>query len=121
MISRKRPTSAQQHWHDWLREQGCGICGSPASIHHAVGSTGKHGKVEIGQTFVVPLCYDHHQGAGGIHGDLSAFDLWDVSALGETRKEIEKSLFRMYSDKYMAETGLSIPENVREAIQEYHK
>lgn len=121
MISRKRPTAAQKHWHDWLRKQDCAICGRLCAIHHAVGSTGRHGKLEIGQWWVNNLCYDHHQGTGGIHGDLSAFDLWDVAALGETRKEIEKSIFEMFSAKYERETCREIPAEVKLAIMEYHK
>lgn len=121
MISSHTKTAREKRWWNWLQPQGCAICGKPAEIHHAAGSAATHNKVRIGQSWVIPLCAEHHRGTGGIHGDLSAFDLWDVSALGETRKEIEKSLFRMYSDKYMAETGRTIPENVRKAIHEYHK
>ena len=120
MISRKRPTADQQRWQDWLRSQGCAICGSPASIHHAVGATGKHDKVEIGQWWTLNLCYDHHQSAGGIHGDLSAFDLYDVQRWGETRKEIEKVIFAEYAAKYEQDGGL-IPDDVKAAIGDFHR
>lgn len=117
----KQPTAAEKRYHDWLREKGCAICGRPTAIHHAVGSTGKHNKVHIGQWFVVNFCYDHHQGQGGIHGDLSAFDYYDRFALGKTRKEIEKSLFARFAVIYEQQTGESIPADVREAISDYRR
>ena len=85
--SSKRPTAKQKHWHKWLRNQACCNCGHLASIHHCAGSSAKHNKVHIGQDWVIPLCYDCHQGDDGIHKSLKAFDT------DESRKEIEKQLF----------------------------
>lgn len=113
--------AAERRFHDWLRNTGCAICGSPTAIHHAVGSAAKHNKIHIGQWWVVPLCYEHHQGPGGIHGDLSLFDVFDRTALGHTRKEIEKSLFARFAAIYEERTGEQIPKEVKEAIAGYHK
>lgn len=94
----KKPTKAQQAWHDWQREQGCCNCGaSNPAIHHCAGSTAKHNKVHIGQVWVIPLCYDCHHGPGGIHGDLSRFRRdWPTTS----RKEIEKGLFLLSVEEY---------------------
>ena len=56
-----------------LAKQGCVVCRlfhgvvTPACIHHLTGiqyrSTGKKAKDE----HTIPLCYNHHQGAQGIH------------------------------------------------------
>lgn len=121
MIGGKQPNAAERHWHNWLRERGCAICGQPTAIHHAVGSTGRHNKIHIGQWWVVPLCYDHHQGPGGIHGDLSMFDAFDRAALGNTRKEIEKSLFARFAEIYEKRTGELIPEDVKSAVGDYRR
>lgn len=121
MIGGKQPNAAERHWHNWLREQSCAICGQPTAIHHAIGSTGRHNKIHIGQWWVVPLCYDYHQGQGGIHNDLSAFGAHDKLRLGSTRKEIEKSLFSIYASKYEAITGRKIPAKVKEAIRDYRR
>ncbi len=121
MIGGRQPRAAEKRYHAWLRDQGCAICGQPAALHHAIGSTGKHNKVHIGQWWVINLCYDHHQGPGGIHHDLSAFSDHDKKQLGGTRKEIEKSLFAIYSEKYTAETGRDLPKGVAEAISDYRR
>lgn len=117
----RQPTAAERRYHDWLRGMGCAICGSPTAIHHAVGSTGRHNKIHIGQWWVINLCYDHHQGSGGIHGDLSSFDGFDQKILGGTRKEIEKSLFLLFSAKYEEQSREEIPEEVKQAIAGYHR
>lgn len=122
MISKNNaPNAAQKRWQDWLRGQGCAICGSPCAIHHAVGAAGKHNKIHIGQWWVNNLCHEHHQSNGGIHGDLSSFDDFDKLQLGTSRKLIEKSLFLMYANKYERQTGEQIPTEVKSAIMGYHK
>lgn len=115
----KAPTAEQKRWHQWLAETGCYIGLGPACIHHCVGSTGRHNKVHIGQWFVIPLSYEAHQGAGGIHGDLSAFD---GHGLGETRKEIEKAIFaRLVAHYHRMKGELPCPPDVLAAIEEYRR
>lgn len=70
------------------------MCGMPANLHHCVGSSAKHRKTWIGQDFVIPLCYEHHQGKGGIHGDLSSITGFNSLFSHMTRKQIEKTLFK---------------------------
>lgn len=117
----KAPTAQEKRWHDWLRDKGCAACGAPTAIHHAIGSTGRHNKIHIGQWWVNNLCYEHHQGQGGIHSDLSAFTDFDKMTLGRTRKDIEKSIFRIFSYQYKKETGEAIPIEVKEAIEGYRR
>ena len=115
----KAPTASQKRWHTWLAEQGCYLQLGPACIHHCVGSTGKHNKVAIGQWFCIPLSYEAHQGAGGIHGDLSAFD---GHKLGERRKEIEKTIFNRLVAVYRRQHGkYPCPPDVLAAIEGYHR
>ena len=104
----KRPNKAQQHWQDWQRDQGCYLCGMSAEIHHCVGSTAKHNKVEIGQWFTNQLCNDHHTGDLGIH------------KLGGWRKLLEKEIFIQMADGYV-EQGFSLPDDAYRAIVGYHR
>lgn len=46
-----------------IRNFGCVVCESPASIHHI--ETGMGGRKNHDR--VIPLCYCHHQGEDGIH------------------------------------------------------
>jgi hypothetical protein len=115
----KAPTASQKRWHTWLAEQGCYLQLGPACIHHCVGSTGRHNKIHIGQWFVIPLSYEAHQGTGGIHGDLSAFDGHN---LGERRKEIEKTIFNRLVAVYRRQHGeYPCPPDVLAAIEGYHR
>jgi len=98
----KAPTAQQKRFHKWLAEQGCYLGLGPASIHHCMGSTAKQNKVWIGQWFAIPLSYEAHQGNGGIHGDLSAFA---GHGLGETRKEIEKTIWFRLVAHYRRQHG----------------
>lgn len=114
MQSRKGLTADQRRWWDWQAERGCYLGLGPPCLHHCVGSTARHRKVDIGQWWVIPLSYDAHQGPQGIHGDLSIF------GTGETRKEIEKRIFADLSGRYLAD-GEHIPAEVIEAIEGYHR
>jgi hypothetical protein len=120
MISKKKPTAAQQKWWDWLIQQGCYLgLGEPA-IHHCVGSTAKHDKIHMGQDFVIPLSYLAHQGPHGIHMDRSLFA---GHGLGESRKEIEKAIFSRLVAHYARQHHgeLPMPADVYAAIMDYHK
>jgi len=84
-------TARQKRWHSWLGQQPCCGCGAKeVALHHCVGSSAKHNKVWIGQDWVIPLCYECHQGKGGVHGDMSNLDVGDM-----TRKEFEKAAFSL--------------------------
>lgn len=60
----KIPTAAQRKMWDKVTGMGCFICGAfEVEIHHAF--TGGGGRKDHDK--VLPLCYDHHRGAHGIH------------------------------------------------------
>lgn len=116
----KPPTAEQKRWHDWLAEQGDYMAlDSVVELHHPVGSTGKHNKVEIGQWWVIPLGYTSHRSPTGLHGDCSVFHGY---RLGETRKEIEKAIFsRLVAHYHHQHKCLPCPADVIKAIQDYHR
>lgn len=121
----KRPTADQKAWHDWVRAQGCYITGQPAELHHCAGSTAKSGKqllgyaVDVGQWFVIPLSHEAHQGPHGIAGDRSMFS---GHGLGETRKEIEITIFMRLVAHFRRQFGyLPCPEDVLRAVEAWHK
>lgn len=112
------PTADQKRWHSWVAAQGCYLGLGNAELHHPVGSCGIHNKVRIGQWWVAPLHAEAHRGRGGIHGDLSLFA---GHGLGETRKEIEKTIFRRLVAHYHARHGeLPMPADVIAAIEDWH-
>ena len=116
----KAPTAEQKRWHDWLARQGCYLGIGQANLHHCVGSTAKHRKIDIGQWWVIPLSWEAHQGPHGIHTDCKIFS---GHGLGETRKEIEKTIFSRlvahYRHQHQGE--LPMPADVYAAIMDYHK
>lgn len=83
--------------------------GDPASIHHCAGSSARHDKIDIGQWWTLPLCWHHHQGPHGIHGDMPAI-------IGEARKHIEKAFF---ADSVQQCPGSPVPAEVLRAIAGY--
>lgn len=118
-MKRKPRSRKEKIWHEWLARHGCAVCGSDCNVHHAVGSHGVHNKVHIGGFFCVPLCPAHHFHPNGIHGDLSAFA---GHGLGETRKEIEKTIFRRLVATYRRQHGeYPVPADVIAAIEGYHR
>ena len=51
----------------------CVICGSrPVEVHHCI--SGRYGSRKVSDFDTIPLCYDHHRGALGIHTDKSAWE-----------------------------------------------
>jgi hypothetical protein len=117
-----RPTADQQRWHDWLRNQGCAICGATPEIHHCVGSAGKHEGVWIGQDFVIPLCNHHHTGLAGIHSNISQCCA-DGGIPAMTRKELEKRLFHEHIAHYKqnGHGGFPVRQEAIVAIARYHR
>lgn len=120
MKSAKNPTAAQKKWWDWLAQQGCYLGLGEPCIHHCVGSTAKHNKIHIGQDFVIPLSWEAHQGPHGIHADCQIFA---GHGLGESRKEIEKTIFSRLVSHYchQHQDTLPMPADVYAAIMDYHK
>jgi hypothetical protein len=112
------PTAAQKRWREAVRELGSVISGDPAVIHHPIGTTGKHNKIDIGHEWIIPLTDEEHK---ALH---RGEDIWSTMALYsqcKTRKEFEKAAFDVIlnaSIMFDCETP-DWPE--RNAIADYHR
>jgi hypothetical protein len=105
------PTTAQKRWREAVRELGSVISGDPAVIHHPVGATGKHNKVDIGHWWVIPLTDEEHK---ALHaGETFSY---------ESRKEFEKQEFYRMSIGLVRGKGVAPPPiGVTQAIMDYHR
>lgn len=57
----KPPRSVIKKWHEIVADFGCVITGArQIQIHHCVGRSFKHGKVQIGEIFILPLWFMLH-------------------------------------------------------------
>lgn len=56
MAKRGNPSKEEQAWMDWIVQQGCSICRSPAEVHHLVS-----GGRRLGHLFTIGLCPVHHR------------------------------------------------------------
>ena len=105
-----RGASAQEKkWHKWMRNQPCFVCDRQlfghGVMHHCMGSTYKHNKVLIGHwfcNFLCTVCDDiitrgSRRQFKNIHGPQSVFTL-------------------KYMQIYEDDTGVFVPEDVKEAI-----
>lgn len=110
------PTAAQKRWREAVRELGSVISGGPAVIHHPIGVTGKHNKIDIGHWWVIPLTDSEHKA------------LHDGETFGYgSRKEFEKDkyddlIWRIAS--VVGELGsldYAPPFDVSLAIMDYHR
>ena len=112
------PNAKQKRWLTSIVRNGCMVCGEPASVHHCVGTKGKHNKIAIGHEWIVPLCYEHHQGPYGIHFDLTKLQSMDGYA-GLSRREIEKKLFANLVE--MEKFNPELPDPlIIDTIMDYH-
>ena len=61
--------TARENHYSKVAQIGCILClhkgieGTPAQVHHIL-----RDGVERNKCPVIPLCYEHHQGATGVHG-----------------------------------------------------
>ena len=53
----------------WLKQRPCCVSGrtDATEVHHMYGSAFRHNKLLIGHLACIPLHYDFHRGANGIH------------------------------------------------------
>lgn len=70
----------------------CSVCGAPgpSNVHHIRAGQGMGQRAD--HFLTIPLCYEHHQGKTGIHGDRSAWRLRKMSeldALADTIRRLE--------------------------------
>lgn len=56
------PNKAEREWREAVRGQGCILdYPGPVEIHHVVGRTAKHNKVDIGHWFILPVSSEAHR------------------------------------------------------------
>lgn len=57
------PSASQKQWREEVRALGCIITGEKDSveIHHVLGTTAKHKKIDIGHWFILPLSEWYHR------------------------------------------------------------
>lgn len=103
----KPRTARQERWWREVAALGCLVCGRPAEVHHAVGETARHNKQDIGHEWLIPFCWDHHQGPGGIHSVPN-------------RKAVEKDAFVLVLQR-TEDSQNRPPKEVIEAIGDYHR
>lgn len=79
-----------------VAELPCCICeafgqlqNGPTYVHHAI--CGRFSNRKTPDMETIPLCYDHHQGARGIHTDKSAW----VQEYGDDRDYIAPTLDKL--------------------------
>lgn len=73
-----------------VRELPCFVCKQPGPsyAHHIRAGIGKGQKAP--DFLTIPLCYEHHQGKTGIHGDRSAWLLRKVDELDGVADTIKR-------------------------------
>lgn len=104
-----QPNKAEERWRESVREQGCVLTGSPdAVIHHCVGRTAIHNKVDIGHWWILPLDPYVHS--------------W-IHEQGRLRKHLEKVLFqKVLTSAHFSSRSNAYPlPEVVEAIFDYHR
>lgn len=112
------PSAKAKRWMVWVGECPCVNCSHwPVHVHHCAGATAKHNKVAIGDWWLLPLCYECHQGRHGVHGDRARF--WRLS---RNRKTVEHHLFIALMSVARGAPGSPVqpPDAVVRAIEEYH-
>jgi hypothetical protein len=99
---RRTPLRAKSHhkpvalerYHEWIaKENGCLVCGGPATVHHVTGYADKPGRFSRDEWLVVPLCPPHHQKVF----DPKASDPISVEGLGH------QGFFERYGIDLLAE------------------
>jgi hypothetical protein len=113
-----QPNAAQKRWREAVRELGSVISRCPAVIHHPVGRTAKHGKVEIGHWWVIPLTDEEHK---ALHNGQLDYYLCETHWEGCGRKDFEKSAFGSVVGMLGGLGQTQVPEQVFNAILDYHK
>ena len=56
-----------------VKQLPCVCCGAtPTSAHHCI--SGRYSQAKASDFDTIPLCYEHHQGATGIHENKAAWE-----------------------------------------------
>lgn len=87
----RNKTPAERRHHARLAEMACAVCRrpGPSCVHHI--REGQGMAQRAGHYLAVPLCYDCHQGPGGIHGDRSRWAVYrtdELQALDDTIRQV---------------------------------
>lgn len=106
------PNNAEKKFMAWCKQRPCIISGAwGVVVHHCEGATFKHNKVLIGHWFVIPLCLE-----------------WDDVVTHGSRKRLrelsghpQSYYWKLAHDDYMRETGLSAPQEVIDAIEDWDR
>lgn len=108
------PTKAQKDWREEVRALGCIVSmekGPHIQIHHVLGATAKHNKVEIGHWFILPL-------TGWYHLEAPVINATNHKKMFEAQFGSQASLFnqllRNYEFHY--EKPVPVPQEVLAAI-----
>lgn len=104
----KPPNAVEKKWLELVAGTHPG-----SVVHHPVGSTAKHNKIEIGNWWIIPMRdWDHR----ALHNQAATFGY-------ESRKAFEKARFSDLFDHpaIQAREDLWPPEEAIKAIREYHK
>ena len=104
------PNAEEKRFQAWLKEQPCCVTGKPGPsiVHHCEGATFKHNKVLVGHWFCIPLSQE----------------VDDIINHGSRREFREKYNSQSYfwvlvAIDYAAETGITPPEEVCNAITDW--
>lgn len=101
------PNAEEKRFQGWLKVQDCVWCGypGPSIVDHARGATFKHNKVLVGHWFCLPVCVvcDHEKTIGG------------------KRQGNESQAWSGVELEYQFETGMTAPDDVATAIEDWNK
>ena len=87
-------SAASRRYMCLVKELPCFVCGAPGpSFAHHI-RTGQGGSQRASDYLTIPLCWEHHQGPTGIHGDRSAWRLRKVEELDGVADTISKLVTR---------------------------
>lgn len=69
----ERGTAACKRHMEAVAGLSCVVCGFwPVHVHHCI--SGRFGQTKASDFDTIPLCFDHHQGAAGIHTNKRAWE-----------------------------------------------
>jgi hypothetical protein len=69
----KNGTAAGLRYMGRVKRLPCVCCGAtPTSAHHCI--SGRYSQAKASDYDTIPLCYEHHQGATGIHANKAAWE-----------------------------------------------
>jgi len=92
-MAKKQATKDEREYMGRVAELGCIICGCPASVHHI--REGQGISQRASNYLVVPLCYEHHQGALSIHNAKRQFE----GLFGDELKLLSRTIEQLHKKR----------------------